>query len=63
MEVLHSSYNLMEKLESLRLLNALILDDIIKEFAAIGILHNQVELLGRLYDLIKLDDVWMSNHL
>ena len=53
----------MEKLESLRLLNALILDDIIKEFAAIGILHNQVELLGRLYDLIKLDDVWMSNHL
>lgn len=57
MEVLDACDNLVKELLGLRLLHSLILYDVIEELAAARILHDQVELLGSLDDLIELDDV------
>ena len=40
-------------------LKLLILDNHVKKFAAIGVLHDEVEILFCLYDLVDLDDVGM----
>ena len=52
MKVLDSCDYLMEELEGLRLFDSLILDDIIEKFTSVSILHDQVQLLWSLNDLI-----------
>jgi len=62
-KILNSCDNLVEKLQGLWLFDSLILDDVIKKFTTIRILHYQVQLFRRLNDFIKLDYVWVSDHL
>ena len=62
-KVLDSCDYLMEKFKSLRLFDSLIFNNVIEQFTSIRILHDQVKLFGRLYDFIKLDYVWVSDHL
>ena len=62
MEVFNTSDDLVEEFEGLRLLNTLVLHDIVEELTSIRIFHDQIELLWRLNDFVKLDDVWVSNH-
>ena len=61
-EVLDTGNDLVEKLQSLRLLNSLVLHDKVKELTLTRVLHDEVELLGSFDNLIQLDDVWVSNH-
>ena len=51
----------MEKPASLRLFYPLILNNEVEELPATGIFHDQVELLGRLYNLIELDYMRMPD--
>ena len=60
-QVLHACYYLVEESASLSLLYPLILNDEIKELSATGIFHDQVELLGRLYNLVELDYMWVPD--
>lgn len=61
-QILHTTNNLVEELERLGLFDALVLHDVVEELASISVLHDQVKLLGRLDDLVKLNDIWVSNH-
>ena len=53
----------MEKTASLGLFYPLILDNKVEELPATSVLHDQVELLRRLDNLIQLNDVWVSDQL
>ena len=61
MEVLDTCNDLVEEFERLRLLDPLILDNVVEELAPVGILHDQVQLLRRLNNLVKLNDVRVSD--
>ena len=58
-KVLYTCYYLVEEPASLSLLYPLILNNEVEELPATGIFHDQVELLGRLYNLVELDYMWM----
>ena len=62
-KILHSGDDLVKEFEGLRLLNTLVLDDVVEELASIRILHDKIELLWRLNDFVQLDDIGMANHL
>ena len=62
-KVFDTGDDLMEKFEGLWLLHSLILDDVVEKLATISILHDEVQLLGRLDDFIELDNVRVSDHL
>ena len=53
----------MEEADCCRFLDSLVLHDVVKQFAATCILHDQVELLRCLNDLVELDDVRVPDHL
>ena len=63
MQVLNSCYDLMEEFDGNRLFDSLVLHDVIEQLAATSVLHDQVELLRGLNDLIELDDVRVPDHL
>jgi hypothetical protein len=52
-KVFNTSYDLMEELASLCLFNSLVLHDEVKELTSTRILHDQVELLRGLNNLLK----------
>jgi hypothetical protein len=52
-KVFNTSYDLMEKFASLCLFDPLVLHDEVKEFTSTCILHDQVELLRSLNNLLK----------
>ena len=56
MDVLNSIDQLMEEPASLFLLESLVLDNILKKFTALHELHYQEQLLGSLYNFVKLDN-------
>ena len=62
-KVLDPGDDLVEEFESLWFLHALVLHDVVEKFSTVSILHDQVELLGRLNDFVELNDVWVSDHL
>lgn len=62
MEVFNSANNLMEELKCLRLFDALVLYDVVKELATVGVLHDQIQLLRRLNNLVELNDVGVPDH-
>ena len=62
MEILYAGNYLVEQLASLGLFDSLISYDIVKELSTLGILHDQVQLFWRFYNLVKLDDVWVPDH-
>lgn len=55
--VLDAGDDLLVELAGLFLLQFGVLDDVVEELSTAGVLHDQVELLGRLDDLVQLDDV------
>jgi hypothetical protein len=61
MKIFDSRYDLVEEFTSLSFLNALILDDEVKEFTPTRIFHDEVQLFGCLYNFIKLYDVRMPD--
>lgn len=63
MEVLDSTDDLLEELAGLLLLQFLLLDDVVEEFAPTDELHDQEQLLGRLDDFEELDDVGVPDQL
>ena len=50
-QVLNTSYDLVQELAGLRLFDPLVLHNVVKELSAAGILHDQVQLLWSLDDL------------
>jgi hypothetical protein len=42
-------------------MNAFVLNYVVEQLSLFHVLHNQEELLGSLYDLVKLYDVWMAD--
>ena len=60
-KVLYACYYLVEEPASLSLLYPLILNYEVEELPATCIFHDQVELLGRLYNLVELDYMWMPD--
>jgi hypothetical protein len=62
-DLFQAGYDLMEKAASLSLSNASACDNVIEEFTATAILHDEIQLLRRLNDFVKLDDMWMLNQL
>ena len=63
MEVFNSRNNLLEELACFAFLEALMLYDVVKQFTPWNILSNEVQLPWRLYDLIQLNNIWMSGQL
>jgi hypothetical protein len=55
MEIFNSSNDLVEELASIRFLNPLVLHNEIEQLSTTGVLHNQVELLGRFNYLYSID--------
>lgn len=62
-QVLDASDDLVEKGQSFRLLDPLILYDIVEELTATGILHDEIQLLRGLDNLVKLNNVRVTDHL
>lgn len=63
-DILNAGYKLLEQLTSLFLgeptlasVLPLLIDNIVKQLAVLDVLHNQKQVLGRLDDLVELDDV------
>ena len=52
----------MEKFEGVRFFDSLMFDNEIEQFSSVGIFHDQIKLLWSLYNLVKLNDIWMPNH-
>jgi len=61
--VLNSRDDLLIELASLSLVEFDVLHDVVEELTARGVLHDEVELLRSLYDLVQLDDVRMADQL
>jgi hypothetical protein len=53
----------MEKAASLRLRRSTICNNVVKQLATAGVLHDQVQLSRRLNDFVQLDDVRMPDEL
>ena len=62
-DVLDAGDDLLEEAAALGLLDARLLDDVVEKLAAVRVLHDEVQLLGRLDDLVELDDVRVADHL
>ena len=62
-QVLNRTLDLLEKLASLRLRQLLLVHDVLEQLAAADVLHDQKELLRRLYNFKQLDDVGVPDHL
>ena len=62
-QIFDSSNYLVEKPASFRFFDPLVLNNKIKELTATCILHDQIELLWRLNNFIKLNYVWVPNQL
>ena len=60
-QVLNASYYLVEEPASLSLLYPLILNNEVEELPATSIFHDEVELLGRLNNLVELDYMRMPD--
>jgi len=60
-EVFSSTDDLLEELACLSLFQLLLFDDVVEKFTATDEFHDQKELLGCLYDLKQLDDVWVPD--
>lgn len=54
MHVVDASEDLLHESNCFRVCDALLLDDVLKELSAVGILHNQVDVLLRLNNLSSL---------
>ena len=63
MQVLDTTYDLLEEVRRFILLELLFLNDVVEEFASTDVFHNKKELLGRLYYFEKLYNVRMPNEL
>ena len=61
MQVLYTANYLLEELACLLFFELLLLDDVVEELAPTDVLHYQVQLLGGLDDLKKLDNVRVSD--
>ena len=62
-DILDASVDLLEKLACLVFLQTSVRNNVVKELTAARVLHDQVELLGCLDDLIELDDVRVPDQL
>ena len=63
LQILNTRYDLLEELACLCLFQTLLFDDVIEQFALGYVFCDEVELLRRLNNLIKLNDIWMSGQL
>jgi hypothetical protein len=63
MDLFDSSEDLMKKNTGLWLFQATFGHNIIKDFSARCVFHDQIQLPSRLNDLVQLHDVWMSDQL
>ena len=63
MQVLDTANNLLEELACFLFFELLLLYNVVEELAPAHVLHNEVELLGGLDDLKKLDDVGVPDQL
>ena len=61
--VFDTGEDLLKELASLFLFQASVCDYVIKKFSPRGVLHDQVQLFRGLNDLIKLDDIRVTNEL
>lgn len=62
-DLLDSGDDLVKEKTSLMLLHSTIGYNVVKELATRSVLHDQVQLPSRLYDLVELNDVRMPNQL
>jgi hypothetical protein len=62
-DILNAGVYLLEKLAGLVLLQTSVCYDIVEELTSTGVLHDEVQLLGRFNDLIELNDVWVTDQL
>lgn len=62
-DVLDAGDNLLHEATRLLFLQALPFDDVVEQFTSAGILHDQEQLARRLDNLVKLDDVRVTNYL
>lgn len=61
-QVLNPSNYLVKEFDCQGLFNSLVLDDKVKKFPTLCVLHYKVKLFGRLNDFVKLNDVRVANH-
>ncbi len=59
MTIVDTIHNLMEKTNCIAFLDASMGHNIIKQFTTRGIAHDEENILGRIHNLIQLDDIWM----
>ena len=62
-QILDAGEDLVEKATSFAVLQATLLHNVVKKFAAAGVLHDEEKLLRGLYDLVQLDDVGVADDL
>ena len=62
MQVFDSLNDLLEEFAGLWFFDTWVCDDVVEEFSAWCVLHDEVELLLRFDDFVQLNDVWMSDH-
>ena len=60
MQVLYTADDLLEELACFLLIKLRLLDYVVEELSTADILHDEEQLLGGLYDLKELDDVWVT---
>lgn len=63
MDVLHSCQQLLHEAHSLLLVQSPLLDDVFEELSALRVLHDQVDAVLGLNDLVELRDVGMPEYL
>lgn len=61
MNILDGVQQLVVHLRSLEFVYSPVLDDVVKQFPVLHVLHHEEEVFGSLYDLVKLDDVGVSD--
>ena len=55
--VLDAAHDLLEKVARLVLRQAPLLDDVVKQLAALDVLHDHIDVARRLHDFVQADDV------
>ena len=61
MQILNALNQLPEKLTRLILFQLLLLHDMFEQLAFCHVFHHKEQLFGSLYDLVELDEVWVTD--
>ena len=59
-QVLHSLQYLVKKAASIEIVHSVVFHNVVKEFSCIRVLHDKIQLIFRLNDLVELNDSLMA---